>query len=51
VEQYHAADMDDDELEFVKAVAVWREAHPGCFPALRELLDVLKGLGWAKTSR
>lgn len=48
----HPASSDliyaDDEMEFLLAVAAYKAANRRPFPSLRELLAVLKGLGYRK---
>lgn len=39
---------DDDEVEFLKAVDAYRTLNRRRFPALTELLAILKSLGYGK---
>lgn len=41
-------EMNEDELEFIMAVDMYKRINNRPFPRLTELLDVLKTLGWRK---
>jgi hypothetical protein len=42
------ADISADELEFLRAVDAWRTRTGVRFPVLRDLLAILKELGYTK---
>lgn len=50
----HPASSDliysDDEVEFLRAVEAYRRENRRPFPSLRELLAVLKSLGYEKAA-
>ena len=39
---------DDEELEFMRAVEAYKRQKGRPFPALSELLEILRALGWRK---
>jgi hypothetical protein len=44
----NAAQYDDDVLELLQAIDVWRTRSGRSFPAWSEVLQMLKELGWRK---
>lgn len=44
----NAAQYDDDVLELLQAIDVWRTKTGRSFPAWSEVLQMLKELGWRK---
>lgn len=45
-DRFVGCDYDPDELEFLKAMELFKRVHP--FPTWSEVLKVLKGLGYRK---
>jgi hypothetical protein len=43
--------MTPEELEFVRAVDDYKRRHDCPFPSLREILEILRALGYQKVSR
>jgi len=43
--------MTPEELEFVRAVDDYKRRHDCPFPTLREILEILKTLGYRKVAR
>lgn len=41
--------MSDDELEFIRAIADYKERYSKPFPTWSEILHILRGLGYRKT--
>lgn len=44
----HRDDVSDDELEFIRAMDAFKAKHKKPFPSLREILGVVKALGYRK---
>ncbi|MEE9391535.1 MAG: hypothetical protein V3W41_03420 [Planctomycetota bacterium] len=40
--------VDGDQLEFIQAIEAFKKEHKRAFPSWSEVLQVLKGLGYAK---
>ena len=49
-ENFPGSDMSDDEWEFLKAVAAYQRAHGRRYPSWREVLYVLRSLGYRRVA-
>jgi len=47
-ELHAGADYTPEELEFLKAIDEYKRLHRRPFPTWREVLHVLRSLGWKK---
>ena len=49
-ENYPGSDITPDEWEFIKTVEKYQHAHGRRYPSWREVLNVLKSLGYRKVA-